>query len=279
MVLKSVLKPGGDLAHLPLDELVLDIKKRVIRMADAAGGGYVGQGLCSAEMIGVLFFRKLRLDPSNPNNPNRDRFLLSTGHYAISVYAALAKLGFFKEELLDTYSGSGTLLELIGSEVTPGMEIGGGSLGQGLSRGVGHALAAKMRNHPWKVYVYMSDGELEEGQVWEAAMTAAHHELDNLLLIIDFNGYQVDGRIDQITSINPLVDKWQSFNWNVLEINGNDLAQVMKALNNVPENGKPTVIISHTIMGNGVSFLHGRDDIHYVKWTKADTERALQELT
>jgi transketolase len=124
----------------------------------------------------------------------------------------------------------------------------------------------------------MSDGELEEGQVWEAAMVAAHYKLDNLLLIIDYNGFQVDGKIDQITGMAPIADKWKAFRWNVFEINGNDLSEVMHMLDNIPVNGQPTVIISHTVMGNGISFLHGRDDIHYVKWSKEDTTRALKEL-
>jgi transketolase len=243
-----------------------------------AGGGYVGQGLGSADMIAALFFRKLRLDPENPKHPDRDRFLLSTGHYAISVYAAMAKLGLIEEYLLDHYSLDGTTLELIGSEVTPGLEIGGGSLGQGLSRGIGHALSAKRRNSPWKTYVYMSDGELQEGQVWEAAMVASHYKLDNLLLIIDYNGMQVEGNVHKITNMEPVVDRWASFGWNVIDIDGNNMTQVMHALDNIPQNQKPTVIISRTVMGNGISFLQGRDDIHYIRWTKEDTGKALSEL-
>ncbi|SDI34822.1 transketolase [Alteribacillus persepolensis] len=268
----------NSLESVPLEDLVIALKKSVFEMGRAAGGGYIGQGLCSAEMIAALFFRKLRLDPENFNNPVRDRFLLSTGHYAISIYAAMAQLGMIDKQLLDYYSADGSPLEMIGSETTPGLEIGGGSLGQGLSRGIGHALSAKLRNHSWKTYVYMSDGEMQEGQVWEAAMVASHHGLDNLILIIDNNGMQVEGKINQITSIDPIVDKWKIFGWNVKEINGNNLSEVMNALETIPENNKPTVIISNTIMGNGISFLHDREDAHYVKWSEENHVKAISEL-
>jgi transketolase len=272
------LAAGGAFLAEDLEKLVIDLKKTVIHMADSAGGGYIGQGLGSAEMVAALFFRVLRLDPQNPKNPDRDRFLLSTGHYAIAVYAAMAKLGIIDAQLLDYYSADGTTLEMIGSEVTPGLEIGGGSLGQGLSRGVGHALAAKLRKYPWRTYVYMSDGELQEGQVWEAAMTAAHFQLDHLLVIIDFNGMQVEGGTHQITNMARMRERWEAFGWNVREINGNDLSEVLDALENSPVAGKPTVIIAHTVIGNGISFLQGREDIHYLKWSREDTAKAMAEL-
>ncbi|RSL31459.1 transketolase [Salibacterium salarium] len=274
----DLLATEGRIAQIPLEELVIELKKSVFDMGKAAGGAYIGQGLCSAEMIAALFFRKLRLYPDNPNNAKRDRFLLSTGHYAISIYAAMAHLGILDRDLLKYYSADGTTLEMIGSEVTPGLEIGGGSLGQGLSRGVGHALAGKLRDYSWKTYVYMSDGEMQEGQVWEAAMVASHHELDNLILIIDNNGMQVEGFVDKVTSMAPVLDKWKAFGWNVQEIDGNNLSEVTTALDSVPENNKPTVIISNTIMGNGISFLHGREDAHYVKWSEEDHVKALSEL-
>ncbi|MFC5587323.1 transketolase [Sporosarcina soli] len=278
MSIDTLLTPGGSLEKFPLEDLVIKLKKSVFEMGRAAGGGYIGQGLGSAEMIAALFFKKLRLDPSDPTNPDRDRFLLSTGHYAISIYAAMAELGIIDRKLLEYYSADGSPLEMIGSETTPGLEIGGGSLGQGLSRGIGHALAAKLRNHTWKTYVYMSDGEMQEGQVWEAALVAAHQQLDNLVLIIDNNGMQVEGRINKITSLDPLAEKWESFGWNVKEIDGNNLSEVMNALDTIPENNKPTIIISHTVMGNGISFLHDREDAHYVKWSEENHAKALSEL-
>jgi transketolase len=274
------VRQGGVAADLPLDELISALKRSVIRMTEAAGGGYISQGLGSAEMMAAIFYRILRLDPGNPEWENRDRFLLSVGHYAISVYAAMMKLGFFEESLLDTYSADGSIIEMIGSEITPGFEITGGSLSQGLSQGVGLAIAAKLRKHPWKTIVFMSDGELEEGQTWEAAMVAKHHKLDNLLAIVDVNGMQADGKIGDVAGILPIAEKWEAFGWNVIEIDGNDIDAVMHTLEQaIPANGKPTIIVSHTIVGNGVSLLHGKHDVHYVKWSKEQSVIAYADLT
>ncbi|WP_165452199.1 transketolase [Paenibacillus thalictri] len=275
----AMIRPGGSAFDKPLDELLLNLKKNVFRMAEAAGGGYVSQGLCAAEMVAALFYRVLRLDPNHPEWPDRDRFLLSVGHYAIGVYAAMAELGFFPPEKLDTYSMDGSELEMIGSEITPGVEITGGSLGQGLSQGIGLALGAKLRNQPWRVYVLMSDGELEEGQTWEAAMVAKHHKLDQLTVIVDVNDMQADGRIGDVTGILPIAEKWQAFGWNVIEMNGNDIDSVLKALqNSAVVKDLPTVIIANTIMGNGVSFLADRTDVHYVKWSHEQTQLAIADL-
>jgi transketolase len=274
------LIPGGKAANLPLEDLLLDYKKYIFQMSEAAGSGYIAQGLCSAEMMAGLFFRTLRLDPQNFENPDRDRFLLSVGHYAISVYAAMVKLGCYSEDLLDTYSFDDSIFEMIATETTPGIEISGGALGQGLSRGVGVALAGKLKNASWKTYVYMSDGEMQEGQVWEAAMVAGNHKLDNLITIVDVNGMQVDGRIEDVSNIEPLADKWKSFGWNVVVIDGNNLNEVLTSLEMVQQpNGKPSLIIANTVMGNGISFLHGKTDVHYVKWNKELSSKALSELT
>ncbi|WP_102344745.1 transketolase [Bacillus sp. Marseille-P3661] len=261
-----------------LKDFVYRIKKSVLQMGISAGGGYIGQGLGSAEMIAALFCKELRLDPNDTSNPNRDRFLLSTGHYAISIYAAMAELGLIPKELLKYYSADGTTLEMIGSEITPGLEIGGGSLGQGLSRGVGHALSAKLRKYSWNTYVYMSDGELQEGQVWEAAMVAAHHKLDNLVCVVDYNGLQIEGKVEEITSMDHMIQRWQTFGWNAKSIDGNNLTEIIEALDSVEKNEKPTIIIANTVIGNGISFLHGREDVHYIKWTQNDHETALKEL-
>lgn len=261
-----------------LKDFVYEIKKSVLQMGISAGGGYIGQGIGSAEVISALFCKELRLDPKDPTNPNRDRFLLSTGHYAISIYAAMAELGLIPKELLKYYSADGTTLEMIGSEITPGLEIGGGSLGQGLSRGVGHALSAKLRKNSWNTYVYMSDGELQEGQVWEAAMVASHQKLDNLICVVDYNGLQIDGNVGEVTNMDHMIQRWESFGWNAKSIDGNNLTEVIESLNSIEKNEKPTIIISNTIIGNGISFLHGREDVHYVKWNENDHEKALKEL-
>ncbi|MCL6443110.1 MAG: transketolase [Alicyclobacillus sp.] len=266
-------------SNVPLAELVLDMKKSVFRMAEAAGGGYVGQGLCAAEVVATLFFRVLRLDPANVEWEDRDRFILSVGHYAIAVYAAMERLGYFPSALLDTYSADGGALEMIATEATPGIEVGGGSLGQGLSQAIGLALSARLRKKPWRVYVLMSDGELEEGQTWEAAMLAAHYRLSNLTVIVDVNDVQADGFLADVTAVHPIPEKWAAFGWRTLEIDGNDLNQVERALLiDSTGDGRPTVIIARTKIGNGVSFLEGRPDIHYIRWNKEQTERAMQEI-
>jgi len=271
--------PGGCAAGTPIETLVSELKRRVVRMAAAAGGGYVAQGLGSAEMVATLFYRTLRLKPDEPEWPLRDRFLLSVGHYAIGVYAALSRLGFFTDDELDTYSADGSLIEMIGSERTPGFEMTGGSLAQGLSQGVGLALAAKLRGHAWRTVVYMSDGELEEGQTWEAAMVAKHHKLDNLLAIVDVNGMQADGNIDHVTGVLPIAEKWQAFGWQVIEIDGNHLQAVDRALDEAFRSaGRPTIIVAHTIPGSGVSELQGKTDVHYVRWTKEQSDAACREL-
>ncbi len=271
------IKPGGAARHMPMEELILDYKRSVFRMAEAAGGGYIAQALSNAEVFAALFYRVLRLDPDNPKWEGRDRFLLSVGHYVMGVYATLAKIGYFKEELLDTYSEDGSILEMISTEYTPGIEISGGSLAQGLSQGVGLALAGKLRNAPWRVYVMISDGELQEGQTWEAAMVANHHHLDNLTVILDYNGAQVDGEL--FSGILPIAEKWKAFGWNVIEVNGNDSERVLHVLQKeVTPNGMPTIMVSKTVMGNGVSFLHGKPDVHYVKWSKELTDIALEEM-
>ncbi len=279
MLKYSEIRPGGIAADQPLNELVKELKRSVVRMTEVAGGGYISQGLCSAEVIATLFYRLLRLDPQHPEWVNRDRFLLSVGHYAIGVYAAMGRLGYFDKAMLDTYSADGSEIEMIGSEITPGFEITGGSLGQGLSQGVGLAIGAKLRKHSWRTFVYMSDGELEEGQIWEAAMVAKHYKLDNLLLIVDVNGIQADGYIGDVTGVLPIAEKWEAFGWNVFNINGNDLDTVEQTVAKCFQpNGNPTIIIANTIMGNGVSLLHGRLDVHYVKWNAELSKQALLEI-
>ncbi|WP_167859471.1 transketolase [Paenibacillus cymbidii] len=273
------VRPGGIVADEPLEELVKELKRSVVRMTEAAGGGYIAQGFCSAEVMATLFYRVLRLDPHDSDWADRDRFLLSVGHYAIAVYAAMEKLGFFDKAMLDTYSADGSVIEMIGSEMTPGIEITGGSLAQGLSQGVGLAIAAKLRGHVWRTVVYMSDGELEEGQTWEAAMVAGHHKLDNLLVVVDVNGVQADGRIEDVTGILPIAEKWQAFGWRVLEIDGNDLQVVLESLTGgFAPDGRPTIVVANTIMGNGVSSLHGKPDVHYVRWTPEQSADALREI-
>lgn len=262
-----------------LTEKKMKIIEHVFQMAESAGGGYVAQSLSSLEMVAALYGHALRLDPRDPDWPLRDRLLLSVGHYAVVLYAAMMELGQLDTELIPKYSADGSILEMIGCEFTPGMEITGGSLGQGLSRGVGLALAGKLSDAPWRVYVLMSDGEMEEGQTWEAAMVAAHHRLDHLILIVDANGVQADGYTRDVAALEPLSDKWRAFGWEVAEIDGNDMEQVVAALDQAREaQGRPFVILSRTQMGNGVPFLAEHADVHYVKWDRERTEQATKSL-
>jgi transketolase len=184
-------------------------RRQVIEMAQAAGGGYVGQGLSSADVLSALYFHELRIDPRNLQWDERDRMLLSASHYGMSVYACLGELGVFPLEHLSTYCADDSDLEMIAEERTAGIEITGGSLGQGLSVGIGMAVSAKLRGKSWRVYVYESDGPCQEGQIWEAALVAAHRALDNLCLIVDANGRQVDGRIETVVKLEPLWRSWR----------------------------------------------------------------------
>jgi transketolase len=273
----AVTATRDDLAVL--EERARVIRHHVVTMARAAGGGYVGQGLSSAELMAALYFRELRHDPRNLAWPDRDRMLLSAAHYGIGVYAVMAELGVFARELLLTHCADDSPLEMIAEERTPGVEITGGSLGQGTSVGIGMALSAKLRGQSWRVYVYESDGPCEEGQMWEAALVAAHRKLDNLCLIVDANGRQVDGAVADILNIEPLAEKWRAFGWAAIEIDGHDLGQILAAFDRAKQTkGKPTVIVARTTMGKGVSFLETRAECHYVRWRPGEAERALAEI-
>lgn len=255
------------------------VRRRIIEMARAAGGGYVGQGLSSTDVLCALYFRELRLDPQMLNWDDRDRLLLSASHYGMGVYAILGELGVFAPEHLLTYCADDSDLEMIAEERTPGIEITGGSLGQGLSMGIGMALSGKLRDKSWRVYVYESDGPCQEGQMWEAALVAGHRQLDNLCLIIDANGRQVDGPIDSVVKLEPLAEKWRAFGWHAVEINGHDLPAILAALDEARSTaGQPTVIIARTVMGKGVSFLETRSNCHYVRWRPGEAEQALIEI-
>ncbi|HEY0829164.1 MAG TPA: transketolase [Bacilli bacterium] len=262
-----------------LKQKTTQVIENVFRMAESAGGGYVAQSLSSAEVVTALYFHAMKLDPLNVNWEGRDRLLLSVGHYAVVLYAAMMELGQMDKSLIPSYSGDGSQLEMIGCEFTPGIEITGGSLGQGLSRGIGLALAGKLAKAPWRVYVLMSDGEMQEGQTWEAAMVAAHHQLDNLTLIVDVNGVQADGYTQDVSNIEPLGDKWKAFGWDVAEINGHRFEEILPAFDRAAQvQGKPQAIISRTQMGNGVSSLMEHADVHYVKWNADMSNKALEQI-
>jgi len=263
-----------------LEGIARKLRRHVITMISQAGSGHPGGSLSAADIVTALYFRVMRHDPSNPRWPDRDRFILSKGHAAPVLYAALAECGYFPLEWLTTLRKSGACLQgHTDSRLTPGVDMSAGSLGQGLSVGIGMALAAKLDKNDYRVYVLLGDGECQEGQVWEAAMFAPNYKLDNLTAIVDFNGLQLDGFTKQIMDLEPFVEKWRSFKWEVLQIDGHDMQQVVDALRNAGQvKDKPVVIVARTVKGKGVSFMENNVDYHGKAPDKAETEIALKEL-
>jgi transketolase len=269
-----------DLSIPELEKMARQLRRHVITMIATAGSGHPGGSLSAADIVTALYFKVMRHDPKNPQWPDRDRFVLSKGHAAPILYAALAECGYFPVEELSTLRKLGSRLQgHTDRTLTPGVEMSAGSLGQGLSYGIGMALAGRLDKLNYQVYVLLGDGECDEGQVWEAAMFAPHHGVDNLTAIVDHNDLQLDGRVCDIMGIEPLVDKWRAFNWHVIEINGHDMGEILKALKKAREiKGKPTVIIAHTVKGKGVSFMEGNVDFHGKAPNQQETEQALKEL-
>jgi transketolase len=269
-----------DLSHSELKYTAKKLRRHVITMIAKAGRGHPGGSLSAADIVTTLYFKALHHDPKNPHWPDRDRFVLSKGHAAPILYAALAECSYFPVSELATLRKLGSRLQgHTDMRLTPGVEMSSGSLGQGLSFGIGIALAGKMDTRNYHVYVLLGDGECDEGQVWEAAMFAAHHNVDNLTAIVDHNMLQLDGRCCDIMGLEPLADKWKSFNWHVLEIDGHDISQILPALDKAKATkGKPTVIIANTIKGKGVSFMENNVEFHGKAPNAQETETALKEL-
>jgi transketolase len=257
------------------------IRRYALRMGEVQGQGYIGQALGYADVLAVAYSHAMQFRAEEPNWENRDRFLLSHGHYAIAHYAAMIEAGIIPESELETYGSDDSRLPMSGmATYTPGMEISGGSLGQGLIIGVGMALALKHKGNPAFVYNSMSDGELDEGSTWEAAMSAAHHEVSNLICIVDINSQQADGPSQKILGFEPLVDKWAAFGWHVQRVNGNDLPKVLTAFDaarQLKEN-KPRVILCDTLMGKGVPFLETREKNHFIRVDPPEWQEALAVL-
>jgi transketolase len=249
-------------------------------MISVAGSGHPGGSLSAADIVTALYFKVMRHDPTNPKWPDRDRFILSKGHAAPILYAALGECGYFPLEWFTTLRKTGTCLQgHTDSTLTPGVDMSAGSLGQGLSIGCGMALAAKMDARDYRTYVILGDGECQEGQVWEAAMFAPKYKLDNLTAIVDYNRIQLDGFTRDIMDLEPFKLKWQAFNWEVIEVDGHEMAEVVRVLDEAKSvKGKPTVIIAHTVKGKGVSFMENNVDYHGKAPGKSETEQALREL-
>lgn len=248
-----------------LEKIAHEVRKLTITMIVKAHASHIASSYSIVEMLVYLYEKTLNINPKNPNDPNRDRFILSKGWGVSSVYSILAIKGFFSKKLLEEYCKDGS--KLIGGSTRNGIlgiEATTTSMGHGFPVGVGMALAAKMQNKKYKVYVIISDGELDEGSTWEAILIAAHHKLDNLVLLIDYNKWQSFGRIKDILNMEPLTDKFKAFNWNVQEINGHDYNNLEKALSGKSlAKNKPNVIISHTVKGKGLSTIEDKNEWHY----------------
>ena len=257
-----------------------EIRRDIIRMLGEAASGHPGGSLSATDILTTLYFHIMNHDPAKPKWPDRDRLILSKGHGAPALYAALAHSGYFPKELLLTLrklesplQGHPDLRRL------PGIEASTGSLGQGLSVGIGCALARRLDKRSYYTYVVMSDGETNEGQTWEAASAAAHHKVDHLIAILDYNKFQLDDSVQKICDMEPMVEKWQSFKWHVQEIDGHNIRQIAASIREAQEvQGKPCMIVAHTIKGKGVSFMENNNHFHGVAPNKEETEKALQEL-
>lgn len=256
------------------------IRKGVMKALLAAGSGHVGGSLSCVDILVALYMHVMRVHPKNPHWENRDRFVLSKGHASAALCPTLAERGFFPEELLDTFNQLESPFSMHPDMLKiPGVDMSTGSLGHGLSVGIGMALAAKIQKRSYRTYVLLGDGELAEGSIWEAAMAAAHFKLDNLLAIVDANRFQVDGTIQEIMGLEPLVEKWRSFGWVVREIDGHDMESIVETMSVLPfEPGRPSVIIAHTIKGKGLSFAEDRVDYHYHGVDEDMVKEAIAEL-
>jgi transketolase len=263
-----------------LKKKAIEIRKRVIEMVAEAGIGHIGSDLSSIDILTVLYFHILKIDPQRPGWEDRDRFVLSKGHGCGALYTTLAKAGFFSEELLNTFMELDTNLPgHPDRNKTPGIEMNTGALGHGLPVSIGMALAGKIDRRSYRVFVLMGDGEQDEGSVWEGAMAASHFKLDSLAAIIDRNGLQLGGSTEDTMSLEPLDDKYRSFGWAVKIINGNDVEELMDTLSDLPFNkGKPSLIIARTVKGKGVSFIENRPEWHHRVPTEEEKLLAVREL-
>ena len=263
-----------------LNERARELRLDSVEMIHRRGSGHPGGALSAAEIMAALFFHKMRLDPARPDWPERDRFILSKGHASAILYAALARLGFFPMEDLKAWGQIECHLQGPPDRLkTPGVEMTSGILGHGVAIGAGLAMAARLDGMDYRVYVLLGDGELQGGIVWEGAMTAAKYRLSNLTAIVDYNDVQLDGPVHQIMPMEPMVEKWRAYNWEVLEINGHDTRQVLEALDMASEiHHRPTVIVAHTTKGKGVSFMENKAKWHGIAPSDEELAQAVAEL-
>ncbi|HWB86630.1 MAG TPA: transketolase [Bryobacteraceae bacterium] len=263
-----------------LQAIAKRVRREIVEMIGEAKSGHPGGSLSAVEMLVELYFDYMRIDPKNPKWPDRDRFILSKGHAAPVLYAVMAELGYTPLDQLNTLRKLGSIYQGHPDvRFIPSLEASTGSLGEGVSLALGMGLAARLDGRSYRTYVMLGDGEIQEGQVWEAAMFGAFHKLDNVVAIVDYNGIQLDGFVKDIMEVAPLADKWRSFGWHTIEINGHDIPQIQTALREAEATkGKPTCIVAHTIKGKGVSFMENNPKFHGTAPTPAEVELALQEL-
>jgi transketolase len=270
------------LANAPgIAERAYHIRRNALRMGEVQGQGYIAQALDIADVLAAAYFHAMHYRPDDPSWEGRDRFLLSNGHYAIALYAALIEAGIVPEAELETYGFDESRLPMSGmAAYTPGMEMSGGSLGLGLSIAVGRALGLKRKGSEARVFTLFSDGELDEGSVWEAIMSASHFKLDNLIAIVDVNNQQADGPSTQMLAFEPLVDKLKAFGWFVQRVDGNDLDAVVAAFDAAKYHAepKPRIIVADTLMGKGVSFLEQREKNHFIRVEPHEWQLAIKAL-
>jgi transketolase len=269
-----------------LENTAKKIRRLIVRMLGCAGSGHPGGSLSAADLITCLYFGSypdrspiLRHNPAKPDWPQRDRFHMSKGHCCPLWYAVLAERGYFSKEELWNLRKYGSSLQGHPDRRTPGVSVASGSLGQGLSVGLGMSLAARIDKRDFRTYVLLGDGEIQEGNIWEAAMAAVHYKCDNLCAILDYNGFQIDGKIEDIMGLEPLVDKWRAFGWHTIEIDGHDIKSILEAYQQARDNkARPSIIIARTTKGKGVSFMENVCDFHGRAPSKEEAEKALKEL-
>ena len=256
------------------------IRIKILHMLTLAGSGHTGGSLSAADVATAIYFSKMKFDPANPAWEERDRFIMSKGHAAPLIYAIMAAAGYFPKETIDTLRNIESPLQ--GHPCCrklPGIEVSTGSLGQGLSVANGMALGLRLNNNPARVYCIMGDGEIQEGQIWEAAMTAAHYNIDNICAVVDNNELQIDGPVEEVMGIQPVHDKWEAFGWHTISIDGHDMEEILRALDEAENTkGKPTVIIANTTKGKGVSFFENKVEYHGAAPSQDEFERAVKEI-
>ncbi|SRR6266545_1316390 len=276
-VVRSV---DADESVAELETIARQLRFRLVQMSHAAGTPHLASALSCVDILVAAYWRVLRIDPKNPADPLRDRFILSKGHAATALYATLAARGFFSANLLDTFARHRSpLAEQPSPGCAPGVELATGSLGHGLPVGVGMALAGRIQSRDYRVYVTLSDGECNEGSVWEAALFAPAQRLEKLCVVIDYNKWQATGRSNEVMALDSLMDKWAAFGWSAREVDGHDSAGLVRAMGAVPDgSGRPVALVAHTTKGKGVSFMEDDNNWHYRVPTAEEVQRARKEL-